>query len=110
MACTKPALITKAASELNCAKEGISTENIAPYVERVDACGRSIVYARMSNGWQSPLERAAFDMDCPRDELETRYLGGTTVGVVGCGKRMTYVLAAGGWVANTEQQGAKDGQ
>jgi predicted small lipoprotein YifL len=100
-------LRAQAASDLHRNADQVVRESIAPYVERVHACGRHDIYAYAhgERRWVSPLERASFELSCPREQLTSQHLGALSVGVSGCGHKGVYVLTPAGWLMNSVDDG-----
>lgn len=101
-------LVATAASDLQCAPESISHEQVTFGVERVSGCGKDGVYMRdnYDGRWFSPMEQASFDLSCPREQLKWTLLGEGNVGVTGCEKKARYIFVRRtGWVLNATADG-----
>jgi hypothetical protein len=119
----KDALVAKASQALSCAPEKLETDTQAPYVEKVEGCGKESVYlsAHEKEEWVSPTEKASKELACAAGKLELTQLRekrmqiGTTrngpvygaiyvAEVKGCGKSAVYFShAQTGWTSPFER-------
>ena len=97
-------LKNQASVDLSCPKEQVNRKELGFYFERVEGCGKTMVYYynQREEKWTSPLERATFEMSCPREQIQTTLISDNTVGVSGCDHKGVYVLNPyTGWVLNS---------
>jgi len=110
-------LVGAASRELQCPRDDIDTNELAPGQARLvqlaggptqayaRGCGKRLAFAHMCHAdgsgcdWYSVkklrieplLNRVAFEAKCTKDRIATTQIASSTIGVDACGLRMTYV-------------------